>query len=64
MSEISLPLLRPVTFMPVAGAVRRKRGKLLQAIQVPAFTLGIMAVEPETLIARPGFRVMETDPSG
>jgi len=38
------------------------RGRLLQAIQVPAFTFGIVAVEPETLIAWPEFRVIETDP--
>jgi hypothetical protein len=37
------------------------RGKLLQAIQVPAFTFGIIAVEPKTLIAEPEFRVMDAD---
>jgi hypothetical protein len=38
------------------------RGKLLQAIQAPAFTFGIVAVEPETLIAGPEVRVMDADP--
>jgi hypothetical protein len=38
-------------------------GKLLHAIQVPALTFGIVAVEPETLIAEPEFRVMDADPS-
>ena len=42
--------------MPVAGAVRRMRGKVLQATQVPAFTFEI-SVFPVTVIEwTPGAR--------
>jgi len=39
-----------MTDAPVAGAVTRIPGKLLQAIRVPAFTFAIVASAPMTVI--------------